>query len=811
MGLINFVFAERTRNLETRIQELEEQLEHEAFDAKEAIASWDSRCSELQESLDESTKELERSRAQLFEVLRAELGFKNKLLSSYGDTYDTDQFTRDDWQEEENMEDLKTKLDASNSLLENAFGKLDSELTTVREDLRNSLIGNDGTTNFGSQEDGTSETLVEETLNARIHELERQIGENEASIVRLEESLVSQRDVMDTLKSDKAEIEAEMEKERQEKESLQEQVETLRSDVAKSVSDAGQEKAAKEILQRNLEDQRQRLSELMALEEMERPKVESKDNEKLLDEKNSLEYELGQLKKRFFELENELQEANDSLQVYVTQDVSDKATEMASQALREQLFEIRRQAEADRASVESEKEARIAAQREVERLRADLLALIDINEEEKELYGSDALVLKAGEKIHRKERSELTELRKSLSRAVDELKEARASEKNAEERAAKAALNVAVYEEELASAKSDMYYLIQAMDEMREAEAARRASLENRISSLDNELDVMRRYATTETDNLRNELTQANLEKDRILQSLKQSEKSNTAMIFAASREHPVNTDQSPEAELVKLRIEKAQLLVAASEEGVRTERRLREVVATELSSAEADILVERERRLAAEAAVKNMQLLVTELQSDAHARQEYILRGNSSTKHGLEHENDRLRQEIDKLSEENASLRLKLDAADSEKEKANYEIEKLKEDCRIALAKSHRLDREARFNTEVQAELTRLRVSPKKQPTGQIVVQEDPARDKSDEVAELYEKVQQQKEAIYKERETYRALEAEHEELLVVLAKQEELKSCLLGSLMKLGGQEAVDAAKKEARQNVKTQYGAQ
>jgi len=279
-------------------------------------------------------------------------------------------------------------------------------------------------------------------------------------------------------------------------------------------------------------------------------------------------------------------------------------------------------------------------------------------------------------------------------------------------------------------------------------------------------------------------------------------------LVYAASKEYPVS--ESPEAELAKLRIEKAQLLVAAAEEGERTERRLREVIATEVSSAEADVLVERERRLAAEAACENMKLLVVELQKDVQAYKEDMHLGSfSPRKAKMEQENERLRQEIARLHDESATLHAKLDSAESGQENANYRIEKLEAECRIAQASSNRLDREIKFHSEVQAEMGRMRASP----TVKVApVDETTANEKKEDdmrTVELYDKIQEQGQAMQRAREVHQALQVEHEDLLALLAQQEEIKRSLESALTRELGPMAVEAAIREAEESSIAQYG--
>ena len=842
-------FTEQTKQLEDAVHDLEEQLQQQSAGADEAISIWERRCTELQGSFDESQLGLEACRTELLALLKTELGVHDKLLASYDHDFEVDLSEQEIADADEEV--LKVKLRERNYQLEHLVAKQDSdinalfvEMETLRsnENKGNDLAKND--TDAQSSEELFKSQIVELQHKSQIAELQMQISDNEATISQLEQSLAMKEERIQSLES-------KMKEEEHAKAELQSEIRTFKEKLSLSLlaeeeahMHAGDAATEKDKLQESLAADRakieklnERLSEVLASEQEAKEQLEKVTAENnqlresvnaeegaekqeheqlekeliaLKNEKNELQIQVERLTSLSSGLEDDLREANNAMEVYIAKEVSDKATEMATHALRHQLVEMRRQSDTDHSAYLAEKEARIAAESEVERLRTDLRALVDVSEHETEIYGADALVIKAADKINRKERLEIAELQASLSRAMSELRTSRAGEKDAEERAAKAAHHIVVCEQDLAAAKSELTFFLQTMDETRQDEESKRASLEHRIRTLENDLDVMRRFHSSETDSLRNELTQAVMEKDRSLQLLKDSEKNKTAMVFAASKDYSASSNNdSPEAELSKLRIEKAQLLVAAADEGARTERRLRDVLATELSSSEADILVERERRLAAEAACDNMKLLVAELQKDVQSyRDDSVVARNAPSKTQMEKENARLMAEIQRVAEENASLRTKLDAAEKAQENAQYRIEKLTADCRIAQASISRLDREIKFNAEMNAEMGRMRPSP--QPK-QSRPEEDPAQNNQAEdfLPSVVDQLQHQTEAIEKERELYRSLQLEHEELLALLGQTEEVRSILERALQEHVGQEAVEAVLEGAKASIVAQYG--
>merc|ERR1712151_1251317 len=97
---------------------------------------------------------------------------------------------------------------------------------------------------------------------------------------------------------------------------------------------------------------------------------------------------------------------------------------------------------------------------------------------------------------------------------------------------------------------------------------------------------------------------------------------------------------------------ERAQLLVAAAEEASRTERRIREATSAQSSSVEAEVIVERELRLAAETALTN-----TRIELDGLRREVKPTIDDSNEAKDLENEMEVLKKETKKLADENRSL----------------------------------------------------------------------------------------------------------------------------------------------------------
>lgn len=891
---------EMTTGLRDEVRELEEQLEQQSAAADEAISSWEMRCTELQGNLSKVQSDFEACKAELLELLKAELKIHDDILTSYDHDFEIDFSTQDI--AEAGEDSLRSKLRERNHQLGELLSKQDSDINALFVEME-SLRSNEDDGQAIANNDGDI-LSSDEQLKSQIVDLQMQISDNETKIGNLEQLVASTQTLSSQMKdvdyaktavetevttlketlSSKEEsikiLESQIKEVGVSKSELQSEIRTLQETLATkeesmqslasrvkgeelakselqsettklkeklSLSLLAEEEAQlrvgdtvteKEKLQESLaadqasfKELNARLSEALASEQETKSQLDSltlehnklreslnaengeknkadnleKESATLKREKDELQAEVEQLKHQSSELEDELREANNAMQVYVAKEVSDRATEMATSALRQQLAEIRRQSDNDHASYLAEKEARYAAENEVARLRSNLHALVDVNEQEVEIYGADALVIKAGDKINRKERTEIADLNASLSRALADLSASRAGEKDAEERAAKAAHHVVVYGQDLLAAKSEVKYLIQTMDELRQDDESKRAHLENRIRSLENDLDVFRRFHSSETDSLRNELTKVAMEKDRTLQLLKDSERHNTAMTMAASKDYSSVAHESPEAELAKLRVEKAQLLVAAADEGAKQARRIREVLATESSSSEADVLVERERRLASEAACDNMKLLVEELQKEVSQYRNESFMAKSPSKMQVERDLEHVKFELERMAEENSSLQTKLRAAEASCELANTRLERQTADLRIAQATSSRLDREMKFQIEMQSELGRMKVEHTPAPKQQAEEKEKEV----DLLPSVVDQLHQQSEAMDKERLMYRSLQEEHDHLLALLGQQQAVKDILEREFEAQVGQDRVNAVLAGAKASIEDQYG--
>ncbi len=536
----------------------------------------------------------------------------------------------------------------------------------------------------------------------------------------------------------------------------------------------------------------------------------SKSQEKLEEERDRLTIVIAQL-------EEELNEANNMVQAYITDGSSDKATQAAAQALRDEIDELKMQVEEHRLGAEEELYKREAAEHEIERLRDDIAALVSLNEHENLSDEIQQRTAKAVERLKMKERIEIDQLRKSLYRSIEETEAARAAEKQVNEQLSKLRLQTAIGEQEIIAAKSEILFLTQTMEELRMNEEGKRASMEYRINSLEDESDVLRRYHSSELESVRNELAQVSMEKDRVLHQLKESEKTSSALVFATAKAESIGTEDVDDldAEVAKLRIENAHLLTVAADDKARAERRLREALAAHRATAEADTILEHELRLVAESTIQSLKAQLDEYRcmdrKEGTSRDDSNYVAVQAELEKLMDEVDGLRQELQKLQKENGILRTKMQQAAN---KSRSEIAALTDECRLAQAKAHKCEREGRFDAAVKSEMAKFRLSPEKRGPHSTFgnEEEDPALERVDPPlvgADAFDLIRKQKEEIQEERKMYLEFLAEHDDLLALLAQNDIERECLKEALSRTAGADAVEEVLRKVEAKTFEQFG--
>ena len=567
-----------------------------------------------------------------------------------------------------------------------------------------------------------------------------------------------------------------------------------------------------------LESENNKLSNLLSTskksyEEM-KLKCDQLTQEMSLNSEDKLEKERDRLIGVVAQLEEELCEANSMLQACVTDGSADKASEFAANAIRDDIHNMRNQLNDYQQKFDDEKAAREVAELEVEHLHDDIAALLSLSDHEKNPTNIKKLAIKSVEKLQKLKHSEIDELRKSLYRALEELECSRSVERKTSETMSKLRLQVSMYEQEIIAAKTEVNYLSEAMEELRQTEDNKRASLEYRIGSLENENEVVRKYQANEVESLRNELAQMTMEKDVIMYQLKETEKTNASLVLAISNEESVTEQSSTDihSECAKLRIENAHLLTIAAEDKAKAERRLRELLSAQVASSELDVILEHELRISAEA---SLQKLKEEI--DALRNINKLQKTRRVSDASMEKEVKDLRNSLDNLKDQNSRLTITME---EEASKAKNTIDILTEECRKAQAKAFKFNRDTRTELAVQSEISKMRISTIAFPEVATNSHEDflhntkitPSKTNFDlnlPSAEAFDLIRRQQNEIKEERMMYNETLKEHEDLLALVAQQDIEKSYLREALIEVAGDDVANDALKRAEEIAVSRYG--
>lgn len=376
--------------LEEAVHHFQNELQLQEDEANDAISSWEARCLELEEQLQvvggEQSSESENWSSELLSLITSEMEQKKKLLQSVADAPD-------------------------------------------------GLAGDDS----GVDADADTETHIQR-IRRELESLDKQLqdavdGLVEARTVASE----ANKELSDCLQDRVAENEL-----------LETKVKDLSSELTDSVSKSTN-------LERELDairDEKEKLkAEISTRTTSENEETQASDLESELSavrvEKMELEKECERLRIVVRDLENELREADDALQLQITNEVSEKATELAAAALRQQVDEFRSKLDAEHTLLREEQEARHHAEEEARRFRADLAAFMGIDDDGDATSEIRFQAIQARDSIHREERGKIDQLKDALSRALDELADARRGEAEASDRASKANLQSSMYEQEV--------------------------------------------------------------------------------------------------------------------------------------------------------------------------------------------------------------------------------------------------------------------------------------------------------------------------------------------------------------------------
>lgn len=542
----------------------------------------------------------------------------------------------------------------------------------------------------------------------------------------------------------------------------------------------------------------------------------------ILDEKSRLqeavhmsEGEINEFKMIIGHLEVELAEANDALQSLVTDEVTVRATEKAATALRSQIKGMRDKQIFDHQAFSNEKDARLAAEDEVHRLKADLGLLakasgsVEGKEEQIQMMTS-----KAAAEIMHQERQEIEDLQRSLEHVMNELKSSKLKERDAEDRAANSRMHASVCEQELVSTTADIDFLRQSLDEGRQSESEMQSLLENRIQVLEDDRQRLMNTNRADVEATKAELSNIIVERDQLIYALNESEKANSTLVYSTTVNDDKNNQASIEAELSKVRMENAQLLSATSKSAAQTERRIRNALAGESSIVEDCIKSENKRREEAERSLETLNQQYDDMSKEQEriktSNDELITKLKNFEANNVEDDMKRIQADFSRLEVEKMTLESKLNETVS---KSTSNITKLEEKCRVAEAEIRKLKSAEHKEAALAAEVAKMReeISGRNSSVSAATTFDDMTERKGPDIdpGDQLDLIRELQSEMSQERDMYQDLLSEHEDLLALLAQQDCEKKCLQQALTDADGKDAVERAILAAEEKVVQQFG--
>lgn len=490
-------------------------------------------------------------------------------------------------------------------------------------------------------------------------------------------------------------------------------------------------------------------------------------------------------------LEEGIKGAEESLCLQITRDASDKAVHVVVETLQKQNDELQSMLVTEKLNLNAEKEAHQAACDEVKRLANDLAMALGLSglPDAKSEIGVRAMNVQ--EEVHQQESNETEQLKDALSTSLDELMVARSIISKSRDFEANENLKTLHYEQQIVTAKTDARMLGEKLDDMYQTETSKRDALEYRVATLQNENNMLQQRLRVELEKSHGDLHQVSIEKDQLFQALKDSERHKDMLLQATTG---AATDDDLFIELTKLRLEKAELLTAASEDSVRLEHCVREARSAGAASSDADTLLERERRVSAEKALQAVSLQLKELQSATRVHGDHL--PEKAQVSLLLQDITGLKVMLESVSDENVRLRQQIEEAHVE---SREEMEALRDACRHAKSRATQLEREGRIEAEIRSEVARLQT--KSAAIEALLGQcENGQAEGSGEVhscpklVQMSTLIQEQDQMIKESSAAYVSLAAEHERLLAALAELHNVNLTLKQTLVQVAGSSAVD-----------------
>ena len=549
------------------------------------------------------------------------------------------------------------------------------------------------------------------------------------------------------------------------------------------------------------------------------------ENSKLQEAIEGGEQEINELKLIIGQLEVDLHEANAALQSHLTDEVTIRATEKAVAALRAQIKDMREKQGFDNHALVTERNARINAEEEIKRLKADLALLAKI--ESSNVYGDDVdglghhvqkMTSKASAEIMQKEREEIDSLRRSLDEMMEELKSSAFREREAENRSANSRMHASVCEQELQAAKADVNFLRQTLRDATKDHSDMQQLLQQRINTLEADRQNLVDCNKAENEAVKTELSSVIIERDQLIHALNESEMANSTLVYSTTIESDKENNENAEVELSKLRLENAQLLSEASKSASRLERRIKNALSGDASIVEAEIDAEKRRFEDAEKALSTLkethENVLKDLEDIRMVNSELSAKIKAANTSNIKEELEKAQSNYAAAEREKHDLVSKLTQSEAS---AKTNIATLEEKCRAAEARIREIERAEHKEAAMAAEISKLREENSKI-SSKIAV--EATTDEADDFNSRSERkggeemvpidcIKELRAEIGQEREMYSELLGEHEDLLALLAQMDCEKKHLSAALEEVKGKDVVERIINEAEEKIVEEAG--
>lgn len=293
--------------------------------------------------------------------------------------------------------------------------------------------------------------------------------------------------------------------------------------------------------------------------------------------------------------------------------------------------------------------------------------------------------------------------------------------------------------------------------------------MEYRIETLLNERTSLENAYQQEFTAVKVQLARLNEEKESLLHRLEQSEKANAALTL-----NTIARGES-QSEVVKLQLERAQLLAKITEIGVDCERRVKEAVAAHASSAEAELIIEKQARQSVECSLADALSELEEIKSQLLNKSEEYNPECDVVVTELRESLAEMQLSYRELQAANEELKGQMTDASLESQSI---VRNLKDKLHKTEAQLRSEERENRFEAALASEIARLRNGVSSQSKNSLspgMILSPEKESISENVLAMHEYVVELRALLDQERELHQSTIEERDEALALLGQLQD------------------------------------